>query len=438
MQSRRIVLLAALGLVVTAALARALAPEPVAPLTPAVRAAALAAITRALDEGYVFPDLRPALHARLAQAEKAGRYDMTDPLVFADRITEDLRDVSHDRHLSLVVDPRAYAASLAPRQSDAGLEAFLHRQAVRNHHGLAAMSVLPGNVRYLKITGFEWVQDETGAAYDDAMRFLKDGDAVIVDLRGNGGGSHSAVRYLVSHFLDPDTLLMTFLHGKEALAQSWVLDHLPAGRLKGKPLYVLIDGRVASAGEDFAYDVEQWKLGELIGAKTAGAANNNERQPIAPCFVLSVSVGRPLHPVSQGNWEGKGIEPTVAVPPEQALEVAQVRALDRLAQAPGATPEQRGEYAWARVAVEARLHPVSLPPEKLAALAGRYGDLTVELRDGALWLARPNRPTARLAPLTDGGLFALEGIDVVRVRLAADRLELQWQDEPAPRVYPRG
>ena len=95
------------------------------------------------------------------------------------------------------------------------------------------MTVLDGNVRYLRIRSFHWQPDATGAAYDSAMRFLRDGDAVIVDLRGNGGGSTSAVRYAISHFMpaSPERLMMTFQGDDGAPDQSRVLGHLPAGRV---------------------------------------------------------------------------------------------------------------------------------------------------------------------------------------------------------------
>jgi hypothetical protein len=442
MTIRNTTLAIAPSLLVTAALLLA-GPTPTLGQAPAVpglsaaeRGAALKAITAALEQSYVFPDMRPKLVERLRQSEKSGRYEVDDPRAFADRITEDLRDVAHDRHLSIRFAPTEYAAATAAPAGNQGSEELERRQALRDHYGLAELKILPGNIRYLRISGFEWVRDETGAAYDDAMRFLKDGDAIIIDLRGNGGGSAAAVQYLTSHFLPADTLLVTFLQDSAAPSQSRTLNYLPAGRLQGKPLYVLIDGGVASAAEEFAYHVQQFKLGELVGAGTAGAANNNRFVPIAPGFMLSVSFGRPVHAVSHTNWEGVGIKPSVETPPAQALDVAQSLALTRLAQAPGVTPEQLADYAWARVGVEARLQPaVSISPKQLRALAGAYGDVTVTFRDGALWLSRPNRPSRRLQPMNVEGLFAVEGADILRVRFQPKRLELLWRDEAAPRVF---
>jgi hypothetical protein len=417
--------------------AHAQAPPTPLRLSAADRAAALQAIAKIFEEQYVFPQLRPQIVARLDAAKDEGRYDVDDPIVFAERITQDLREVSHDGHAWLSFDPAAYAASSAPAGSENDAEAFWRRRAIRNHHGLTEMRILGGNVRYLKISGFEWADDVTGAAYDAAMRFLKDGDAVIIDLRGNGGGSHPAVRHLVSHFMGGNVLEMTFLEGSKLPEQSRTLEYLPAGRLQGAPLYVLIDGGTASAAEAFAYDVQQFKLGELVGTRTAGAANNNNLLPVTPGFILSVSYGRPVHAVSETNWEGVGVEPTVGAQSLQALDVAESLALTRLEQAAGATPEQLAEYAWAKIAVEARLHPVTFTPARLKSLAGRYGRADVSFRDGALWLTRPDRPTARLSLLTADGLFALAGRDGVRVRLTGRAMEMLWVDEPTPRVFPR-
>ncbi|HKU13308.1 MAG TPA: S41 family peptidase [Steroidobacteraceae bacterium] len=439
MRMRLTTVVTACALLCSPILARAAESEPAtAQLSADQRAAALSAIEAAFRDKYVFPEMRPKILERLSTARSSGRYDVDDPRAFADRVTEDLQEVSHDKHVWMRVDPAAYAAASAPPDSDAGEEAYWRRQALRNNHGLTEMKILGGNIRYLKISGFEWVADVTGTAYDGAMRFLSGGDAAVIDLRGNGGGTHESVRYLVSHFLPGDVLEMTFLQGSKPPEQSRTLDHLAAGRLQGKPLYVLIDGGVASAAEAFAYDVQQFKLGELVGTRTAGAANNNELLPVAPEFILSISYGRPVHALSNANWEGEGVAPTLEASSEQALQVAQVHALARLSREPGATDEQRRDYAWAQVAAEASLHPIAVQAGRLRGLAGRYGRYEVTLRDGALWLARPNRPTARLSALSADGLFAIDSVDSVRVRLTGKALELLRADEPSPRVFPRG
>ena len=72
------------------------------------------------------------------------------------------------------------------------------------------------------------------------MRFLRGGDAVIIDLRRNGGGSPDAVQYLVSHFLEPNRPLVTFYMRRQPGRH--VGD---AGRASGRP-----DGRQAALRAD--------------------------------------------------------------------------------------------------------------------------------------------------------------------------------------------
>lgn len=130
--------------------------------------------------------------------------------------------------------------------------------------------------------------------------------------------------------------------------------------------------------------------------------------------------------------------PTVEAPPAQALEIAHALALKRLSEKADATEAHLAEYAWAKIVVDASLHPVSLTPAQLQGLAGSYGAAKVEFRDGALWLSRPNRPVVRLLPLTADGLFAVERNESFRVKLTGQAMELLRAGESKPRMFPRG
>lgn len=431
----------------TPALAQRAAPVAVAraadlaPLTPDQRAAAVAEIIRTVEARYVFPERVPAIRDRLTEGLASGRYDVTERGAFADRLSADLRESSGDGHMYLRNDPAEYAAAITQEgdpYDNPAFQAIWAAAAQRSNHGLGEMRILPGNVRYLRITQFHWVKDRTGQAYDDALRFLRDGDAVVIDLRGNGGGDHAAVRYLLSHFMEPDKLDMTFLEAGEEPVQSRTLDHLPAGRLIGKPLYVLTSRQVGSAAEAFAYSVQKFELGTLVGGVTGGAANNNTFAPIAPGFMLSVSYGRPVHPVTGTNWEATGVQPDVAVDPATALETATALALDALLQRTNADPVDRAGWEWAQVAAAARARPVVVPADRLQTLAGTYGGRTIVFEDGGLAWRRASGQVSRLTPLTADGLFAVEGADDrLRLRLTGDALEMLRMDDPAPQRFPR-
>jgi len=167
--------------------------------------------------------------------------------------------------------------------------------------------------------------------------------------------------------------------------------------------------------------VRYFKLGTLVGATTAGAANNNDVFPVAPFFVQSISFGRPVHPVSGTNWERVGVAPDIAAPRAQALPAAQAAALTRLMAA--ASPERKQDYAWALVAAQAAITPFKVDAAALGAYAGQYGARKVWLADTGLAYQREGREATTLTPLAPD-LFALGNSPDQRVqfRRAAGRV----------------
>ena len=217
--------------------------------------AVVADVRKVLAANYVLPETRPKLDAALAKGLAAGRYDVSDPQVLAERINADMEAVAHDKHLGIRHDP-AEQQRLAARPPGAGADVAPPsdeelRQATKFNHGILELKVLDGNIRYMELLGFFWGGQKTAEVYDNAMRFLRDGDAVIIDLRRNGGGSPEAVQYLISHFVEANRPLVTFYMKGQSGETLKSLATLPAGRLVGKPLYVLTSGRSASAAEEF-------------------------------------------------------------------------------------------------------------------------------------------------------------------------------------------
>lgn len=379
------------------------------------RAASVAAVQAAVMEHYVFVDLRRPVVEALSKGLAECRYDVADPADFAALVTEDLRRVSGDGHLYLTLDQEQYAALLAPPESDEGVTALRQARAVRAHHGLVEMRVVGENVRYLRIAAFMWAPDgSTVEAYDAARAFLAEGDAVIVDLRGNGGGESDAADYFLANILSLGA------DGPDGPA---------------KPFYILTDGDVGSAAEAVTYDGQLRGVAVVVGARTYGAANNNRRFPIAPGFVLSVSYHRPIHPLSGTNWEGVGVAPDLEAPPEQALDVAELAATTLLMdRAPEDSP-LRSVYSWRADALRARITPPELPQGAVQDLVGSFGPIEIRKVEGALTLHRADRPRwpqgAVLTPMSDAGLFAVEGTETIRLQITPEALRILRPNAPA-------
>ena len=400
------------------------APAPAVAAPPATAASAqaqingrevAAAVRKLLNAHYVLPDLRPKFDAILAKGLADGRYDIADRDKLVELINSDLHQVTPDKHLGVMDDPEQSKelAAAPPRAGadDAPPTAEDIRQAIEINHGIAELKVLPGNVRYMRYDGFVWAGPKTAEALDTAMRFLRDGKAAIIDLRGNGGGSPEAVQYLVSHFLEPKRPIVTFYMGGDPAERLSTLTSLPAGRMVGKPLYVLTSGMTASAAEEFTGHIAGFKIGELIGETTAGAGFRNEFYALPQGFVISISVGRAVLASTGKDWEGVGIPPANKIDPEKALDVAKVHAWRKLA-ATASGDDKRKLEAQAAV-LDAKLTPVTtaLP---LAAYAGTYGERSVTVSGSGLAWQRGGGP--KLAMVAVGqNEFVFEDDPMTRV-----------------------
>lgn len=367
---------------------------------------------------YVFPEKRAAIIAAIRAKEQVGAYDLTNPADLADKLGSDVIAASHDKHMWIQYDPAQFKAIRAP-QNDPGADAYFARSLKQANYGYREMKVLPGNIRYVNLTTFNWASKSSPPAVTEAARFLNGGDAAIIDLRENGGGAGEAVRAMISYFMPAKKQVLMGYHdgisGKTGY--SMVALKLAAPRMVGKPLYVLTSGGTGSAAEEFAYHVKMFKLGTLIGDTTAGAANNDTVSALAPPgFVVSISTGRAIHPVSNDNWEGVGVVPDVPIDADKALDKAQLLALQKLSSA--ASGADKHEYEWAMLGLQARLTPLpKLDAPAMAAYAGDYGVRTISIKDGALVFQRQGRPARTLTLLADD-TFAID--DNTRVHFRRD------------------
>jgi hypothetical protein len=397
----------------------------------------VAAAARAIvAERYVVPETAARLDAALAEAVRRGDFTALSGEALAAKINAVMRTVTADGHLSVSWNP-AMSAELAaagpPQDGEEQMPAEFLRQIQRDNAGVRRLEVLPGNIRYLDYRGFWWGTPAAEQAIAAAMEFLRDGDALIIDLRNNGGGSPQAVAAMTSYFLPPDTALARFeSRGRPGEASRTTATPFS---LAGKPLFVLTSRSSFSAAEEFATHVSAFGFGTLVGATTGGGGLNNEFFPLPGGLVISVSTGRPVHAVTGGDWEAVGVAPKIAVAPDKALVRAQVEAsaavLATLSGAERAAGERQLAYYRA-------LETPVAPALPLAAYTGTYGDRTVEAVDGALVMRRGNRPPARLVALGPN-LFAPDAAPAQRVGFAIENgavvaLELDNGQGPASRV----
>lgn len=187
---------------------------------------------------------------------------------------------------------------------------------------------LKHNVGYINIVGFE-PAEEAREAIASAMKLVAYADALIIDLRENGGGYPSGVAQLESYFFDGRTHLNDmYVREGNRIEETWTQDELAGPRYGEKrPVYLLTSSDTFSGGEDMAYTMQQLKRATIVGEITGGGANPGSDVRLNDHFSAFVPFARAINPITKGNWEGSGVQPDAETSADNALKAAHVLAL---------------------------------------------------------------------------------------------------------------
>lgn len=390
-------------------------------LDPAEKKAAVEALCQNLEREYIFPEITEKYVRMLRDNLQAGKYDpIGQPQEFAAAVTNDLMSVHADLHLSVRFNPTWVKDERNRKELDEEAIRLQARRDRTSNYGFNEIQILPGNIGYLKLDGFTY---DTGAqdAAVGAMSFLSNADALIIDLRRNGGGSPEMVQFLCSYFLgNPRQHLNSFSYkDPDRLTQYWTYTYLPGKRLDKVDLYLLTSGQTFSAAEEFTYNLKNLKRATVVGETTGGGAHDNKFVILSDNFMMSLPFARAINPVTKTNWEGVGVEPDIKVSQDKALETAQVMASRRLAEREK-DPEFKAYYQWHHEAYKAVLNPVSLAKDALRSYVGTYGPRKVTLEGGSLFYQREGQAKRRMIPIVEG-CFALDGNANFRLRFLKER-----------------
>lgn len=284
-----------------------------------LRQAVLRGITAALQEFYVDPPLAETMIATLQKNDKAGDYaGISDGAIFADRLTRDLRDVSHDKHLG--VDFHPFSLPLDDSDID---ESRFKSELEENNCFFEKVEIQPGNIGYLKFNAF-MPPALCGRTLANAMGFVAHTRALIFDLRDNGGGDPAMVSLVASYLFNQSTHLNDLYTRKgNTTKQYWTTPFIEGTIMNTQPVFVLTSAHTFSGAEEFSYDLKTQKRAKVIGETTAGGAHPVAGHAIGRFFDVGVPWGKAINPVSGTSWEGVGVRPDISVPAAEALSTAQ-------------------------------------------------------------------------------------------------------------------
>jgi hypothetical protein len=304
--------------------------QPDVTITAGQRAAVIDGTLKKLAESYVFPAKAEAMEKAIRARQEKKDYDgITSATAFAETLTKHLREVCHDKHLEVYYSPTPIPQYKEPTDADKEemRQAFRRRGEAANW-GFDRVERLSGNVGYLKLRFFLG-SEFAGDTLVHAMNLLSNTDAMIIDLRDNGGGEPDMVALVITYFFSGEPVHLQDLYWRpdDSTRQYWTLPYVPGRRYVGKDVYVLTSKETLSAGEGFTYALKALKRATIIGETTAGLAHPGSNVRITANFGVVIPQGRTINAVTKADWEGTGVKPDVEVPAAQALRAAHLMAL---------------------------------------------------------------------------------------------------------------
>lgn len=265
----------------------------------------------------------PAEGRKIARQLRASARRWNKPLEgadFARAMTEHLRAISADGHLGLSHSEKPIPeADGETAFSAAELTRFYGRQV---NHGVEKIERLEGNIMLVELRVFP-PPAMGGDVVAAAMNVAAQGDALIIDLRRNGGGMDTA-NMLTGYFLPGGSpLTATYNRPADTLSHQSSPAWVPGRRFgESKPLYILTSKRTFSAAEAFAYNLQALKRAVIVGETSGGGAHPFEYRRIHPHFAVDLPESKSINPITGTNWQGVGVKPDVAVPAGEALAKA--------------------------------------------------------------------------------------------------------------------
>ena len=280
---------------------------------------------------YVFPDIGEQMAVHVRSRVASGDYDDIMSADFlAEQLTDDIREISNDGHLRVrfSAEPRPVYAQETIQDNPDRVEEF-NQIAQQTNYGYRRIERLAGNVGYIEQVDLASVTRAAATAMA-AFNLVADTDALIIDLRENGGGDPRHVALICSYLLSEEPVHLNSFHSREndGIEQFWSWAWLPGRRYLDKPVWVLISSKTFSGAEELAYNLKILQRATLVGETTGGGAHPVNLYQLNPHFEISIPFARAVNPITGGNWEGTGVAPDISVPAMDALPEAYGHALD--------------------------------------------------------------------------------------------------------------
>lgn len=394
----------------------------------------IAALCQKLEKLYPIPETGKKTSAMIRKNHEDGKYaNYTLPSEFVQHLNDDLESISEDGHLGIIYDA-AMAAELKQdeekrKKGDTFAELAFESERWKNF-GFKELKMLEGNIGYLDLRTFFSTKyaGETAVA---SMSFFANCNALIIDLRRNGGGWDDMVTFLISYFLSADEdIIFSITHSTldDSYYASMPYPYVPGKRLADIPVWILTSRSTASAAEAFTNMMKHLRKNTVIvGEITAGAENPVEVLYLFDEYVLRIPCWQKVYSYDKNGWEGRGIKPDIEVDSEKALDVAHLKLLLKL-KAESTDETIQSKYQWAIDGLNAIDNPITVTEEILQSYGGKYGNRVIYYEDKTLYYQYKRRTKRKMFAISNE-YFLVEGYDFFRVKFMKEKDEVNGINE---------
>lgn len=323
------------------------------------------------------------------EKQKKGKYNQfKDINDFTSQLTNDLRKISNDDHIRVTPYEKIPDDLLAE----------IKLGYPENNYGFKKVEIMPGNIGYVNLTTFNNPKT-AGPTAIAAMNFVANSNALIIDLRTNGGGDAAMAQLISSYFFDKSTHLTDYFIRKDSITeQRWTQEWVPGKRITEAPIYILMSSYSYSSAEVLAYQLQQLKRAKIVGEKTRGGAHGVRYMSFPDILInLKVPYSQEINPYSKTNYID-GVIPDIPCPSDKALIVAQIEAAKELLKTE-TDSTMKYKIEWSIAGNDIVLNPIIIDSVLLSEYQGLYKNVKISIESAKIMLQRGNAMKQEMVPM---------------------------------------
>jgi hypothetical protein len=272
-------------------------------LTKNIRLEVINSFFEQLGEHYVIQPKIESIKRGIEENLNNGAYDSLDTYEkFAKELTSHIKSLSNDLHFLIFYTGNPPRLSALPPQK-------LKKPTLQ---------LLEGDIAYL--TNILKLSTADKKLFEQLMEQTLGHKAVILDLRKCSGGDNDIIR-IISSYIFPKPVHLISYQGTDGKLKK-VMTQRKKSQFQEGSVFLLTSKSTASGGEALAYILKHHGKAMIIGEKTMGAAHTVATFDLSYKYRAFIPISRPVHPKTNGNWEGIGVMPDYPVAADNALEHA--------------------------------------------------------------------------------------------------------------------